>query len=93
MLGIKNFTDKDIVVDTNLYYSLIGVSLNPKVDNDKFNVYKKYITTASLVEMLIHYRDNKEKLEKILLPILIEKYILIEIGYAPVSNKQIINLI
>jgi len=91
MLGIEKFTDKDIVVDTNLYYSLIGLSPNPKVDNDKFNVYKKYITTASLVEMLTNQEFNK-KLKEILSPILKEEYTLIDIGYAPVTSEQIKNL-
>ena len=78
-----------IIIDTNIYYSLLGISENLKVNQDSFLNFDKYITSATLIECIIKYRNDLTTLKKIIQPLLENKYQLISIGYVPIDNEQL----
>jgi len=81
-----------IIIDTNIYYSLIGISVNPKIDKQIFSNFEKYITTATLMECIIKHRNNLNSLKRILEPLINKHYNLISIGYVPIETQKIFNI-
>ena len=57
-----------LIIDTNIYYSLVGISENLKVNKDSFLNFDKYITSATLIECIIKYRNDLSTLKKIIKP-------------------------
>jgi len=78
-----------VIIDTNIYYSLIGISENLKVNKDSFLNYDKYITSATLIECIIKYKNDLITLKKIIKPLMDKEYQLISIGYVPIDNEQL----
>ncbi|WP_372999382.1 hypothetical protein [Sulfurimonas sp.] len=78
-----------VIIDTNIYYSLIGISENTKVNKDSFLNFEKYITSATLIECIIKYKNDLATLKKIIQPLMENKYKLISIGYVPIENEQL----
>lgn len=78
-----------VIVDTNVYYSLIGISKNSKVNKHSFANFDKYITSATLIEGIIKFRNDLSKLKTIITPLIEKRYQLISIGYVPINNDQI----
>lgn len=78
-----------IVIDTNLYYALLDISKNPKVSKSKFSNYDIYITSPTLIEMIIKFKNDLCTLKKLLGPLIKEEYKFISIGYAPIDNEKI----
>lgn len=81
-----------IIIDTNILYSIVGVSENEKVTNSKLGERKLSITTASLIEVIVKYRDDIDTIKRCLVPIVNETIELISIGHAPLSTEHIKNL-
>lgn len=78
-----------VIIDTNIYYSLIGISENSKVNKDSFLNFEKYITSATLIECIIKYKTDLTTLKKIIHPLIKNEYKLISIGYVPIENEQL----
>ena len=78
-----------VIIDTNIYYSLVGISENLKVNKDSFLYYDKYITSATLIECIIKYKNDLTTLKKIIKPLMDNEYQLISIGYVPIDNEQL----
>ena len=78
-----------LIIDTNIYYSLVGISENLKVNKDSFLNFDKYITSATLIECIIKYRNDLSTLKKIIKPLMENEYQLISIGYVPIDNERL----
>jgi|GEM_PF-2375674 len=52
-----------VIIDTNIYYSLVEISENLKVNKDSFLNFDKYITSATLIECIIKYRNDLTTLD------------------------------
>ena len=78
-----------LIIDTNIYYSLVGISENLKVNKDSFLNFDKYITSATIIECIIKYRNDLSTLKKIIKPLMENEYQLISIGYVPIDNEQL----
>jgi PIN domain nuclease of toxin-antitoxin system len=61
-------TRKKVVIDTNIWYHLSGVSINSNVsqiaENNLLTNYEIYLTSASIMEMISKFRNDKENLKK-----------------------------
>ncbi|MDD9893385.1 MAG: hypothetical protein OXT49_07770, partial [Gammaproteobacteria bacterium] len=78
-----------VVIDTNILYSLTGVSPNPKVTESDIEDKQLATTTATLIEAISKFRNDLPKLQRCLHPIVDQKYTLISVGHAPLSNEKI----
>lgn len=78
-----------IVIDTNILYSIVGIHENEKVTNSTLLNHKLSITTASVIEVVVKYRNEIDKIKICLKPIIDSKIELISIGHAPVTNDQL----
>lgn len=81
-----------IVIDTNILYSIIGISENKKVKNSRIHEHKLSITTASLIEAIVKFRSCLLSIKKCLEPVICKQLELISIGHAPLSNEVIFRL-
>lgn len=81
-----------VVIDTNILYSIIGISENEKVKNSKIHNHALSITTASLIEAIVKFRSCLTSIKKCLEPVVNERIELISIGHAPLSNEIIFRL-
>lgn len=78
-----------VVIDTNILYSLTGVSVNEKVVTSSLNDFKLSITTPSIIEMVVKFQYDLDTIKKCLEPIINESIELISIGHAPISNEYL----
>lgn len=78
-----------VVIDTNIFYSLVGLSENIKVKNSNIEDYDITVSTPSLIESIVKYRADLISLKVCLKPILNNDYELVTIGHAPLDNIQI----
>lgn len=78
-----------VVLDTNILYSLTQISLNTKVEASDIESYQLATTTATLIEAISKFRGDLESLKACIRPIVEEKYVLISVGHAPLSNTKI----
>jgi hypothetical protein len=78
-----------VVIDTNILYSLTQISSNSKVETSDIERHHLATTTATLIEAISKFRGNLESLKSCLRPIVEEKYTLISVGHAPLSNTAI----
>jgi hypothetical protein len=81
-----------MVIDTNILYSLVGLSVNQKVVNSPINNFKLSITTPSLIEVIAKYHNDLSSIKKCINPIIDESIELISIGHAPISNEFLFRL-
>ncbi|QHI57273.1 hypothetical protein [Enterobacter hormaechei] len=75
-----------MIIDTNILYSLVGLSPNQKVINSPIDQFKLSITTPSLIEVISKYHNDLDSIKKCISPIINESIELISIGHAPISN-------
>lgn len=78
-----------VILDTNILYSLVGLSPNDKVKPDLASSYELWTTTAVLIEGIAKHRADLEEIKKLITPIIKEEIKLISIGYTPLSNDSI----
>lgn len=78
-----------VVIDTNILYSLVGLSANNKVINSNIEDYEIAVSTPTIIESIVKYRADLPSLKLCLKPILTSKYELVSIGHAPLKNEQI----
>lgn len=78
-----------IIIDTNILYSIAGVSENEKVTKSDICERKLSITTASLVEVVVKYREDIDIIKRCLAPIINESIELISIGHTPISTNYL----
>lgn len=78
-----------VVIDTNILYSLVQISPNPKVDASSIRSYQLATTTATLIEAISKFRGDLHSLKACLRPIVNEEYTLLSVGHAPLSNEII----
>lgn len=81
-----------VIIDTNILYSITGISVNDKVSNSRILDYKLSITTASLIESIAKFRSCLPSIQKCLKPITSGKIELISIGHAPLQSEVIYRL-
>ncbi|MCT7568103.1 hypothetical protein [Aliarcobacter butzleri] len=81
-----------VIIDTNVFYSILGIYENPKISNELLNNYEKYITTVTLYESIIKNRNNSNNIKIITNSIINRDINLIEIGYMPFCNQDIYSL-
>lgn len=79
----------NVIIDTNILYSVVGLSQNNKVSSDLTSKFTLWTTTVTLIEAITKYRNDLTSLKQILTPILNESIKLISIGHAPLSNEVI----
>jgi len=82
-----------VIIDTNILYSVVGLSQNNKVSSDLASKYALWTTTVTLIEAITKYRSDLNSLKQVLTPILSESIKLISIGHAPLSNKVISKIV
>jgi hypothetical protein len=78
-----------VIIDTNILYSVVGLSKNNKVSSNLASEYTLWTTTVTLIEAITKYRNDLNSLKQVLTPILDESIKLVSIGHAPLSNKVI----
>lgn len=81
-----------VVIDTNILYSLVGISVNSKVSKSNLCDYKLSITTASVIESIVKHRNDLVLIKKCLAPIINSRIELISVGHAPISNETLFKL-
>lgn len=83
----------NIVIDTNVLYSWVGISVNPKFTPEQIeslsNSNKLYLTTPSLIEVINKYSNDITLIKMCLKPIIEEKLLIVGIGFLPLSNDTI----
>ncbi len=47
-----------MIIDTNILYSLVGLSTNQKIINSPIDQFKLSITTPSLIEVISKYCND-----------------------------------
>jgi len=52
-----------VVIDTNILYSLTGVSVNEKVVTSTLNDFKLSITTPSIIEMVVKFQYDLDTIK------------------------------
>lgn len=75
-----------MIIDTNILYSLVGLSTSQKVIDSPIGEFKLSITTPSLIEVISKYHNDLDSIKKCISPIINENIELISIGHAPISN-------
>lgn len=82
-----------IVIDTNILYSWVGISTNEKFTQNDIDIFSEknelYITTASIIELLVKFRYDIEKIKLCLKPIIDERLLIIGIGFLPIQSEKI----
>ena len=78
-----------VVIDTNILYSIVEVSVNEKVVTSHINDFKLSISTPSIIEMVVKFQNDLDTIKKCLKPIIDESIELISIGHAPISNEYL----
>ncbi|AZZ98456.1 hypothetical protein [Pseudoalteromonas sp. R3] len=80
---------KRVVIDTNILYSYVGISENERVCKTALSNFRLAITTASLIEVIVKYRNDLDKIKFCLTPVVKNEIELINIGHTPISNDKI----
>ena len=80
-----------IILDTNILYSVTGLSINNKV-TDLSKQFELWTTTVSLIECIVKYKDDLDSLKTVFSKIKSEEIKLISIGHAPLSNSIILRI-
>ncbi|HFJ8955101.1 TPA: hypothetical protein ACGWHD_003929 [Serratia liquefaciens] len=75
-----------MIIDTNILYSIVGLSTSQKVIDSPIGEFKLSITTPSLIEVISKYHNDLDSIKKCISPIINENIELISIGHAPISN-------
>lgn len=82
-----------IVLDTNIFYSWINLSVNDKIPphiiDNLAESNELFITTASIAEMIVKFRNDLSLLKQCLKPIVESKITIVSIGFIPISNTII----
>ncbi len=78
-----------VILDTNILYSLVGISPNIKVKPDLGMNYELWTTSAVLIEGIVKHRTDLEAIKQFLKPIIEEEIKLISIGHAPLTTYNI----
>lgn len=52
-----------MIIDTNILYSLVGLSPNQKVINSPIDQFKLSITTPSLIEVISKYHNDLDSIK------------------------------
>ncbi|MEQ5239522.1 hypothetical protein [Proteus terrae] len=81
-----------MIIDTNILYSIVGLSTNQKVIESPINEFKLSITTPSVIEVISKYHNDLDSIKKCISPIINESIELISIGHAPISNEFLYRL-
>ncbi|EFH6934349.1 hypothetical protein GNO52_20545, partial [Escherichia coli] len=81
-----------MIIDTNILYSLVGLSTNQKIINSPIDQFKLSITTPSLIEVISKYCNDLEAVKKCISPIINGNIELISIGHTPISNEFLYRL-
>lgn len=81
-----------VVIDTNILYSLVGLSENRKVTESNINDYTLSITTTSVIEAIVKHHDDLPSIKKCIEPIITGDIELISIGHTPISNQCLLSL-
>lgn len=55
-----------MIIDTNILYSLVGLSTNQKIINSPIDQFKLSITTPSLIEVISKYCNDLEAVKNAL---------------------------
>lgn len=80
---------RKIVVDTNIYYSLLDVYPNPKVIADCLKSFDIFVTTSSLIEVVLRHQNNLDLLKRLLAPVVNNEIKIISTGFPPFSSEEI----
>ena len=78
-----------VILDTNILYSLVGISPNTKVNSDLSTKYELWTTTAVLIEGIVKHRKDLTSIHQLLTPIIKEEIKLISVGFTPLPNDSI----
>jgi hypothetical protein len=78
-----------VILDTNILYSLVGISPSDKVQTNLGSSYELWTTTSALIEGIVKYRNDLSSVQLILKPIINEEIKLISIGYTPLETSTI----
>jgi len=82
-----------IVIDTNIWYDFVGSKPNSKISRALKNQIEKdyeiYITTASIIEMLVKYKDDLCTIKKQLKPLIKGDIKIINTGFLPIVSSDI----
>lgn len=81
-----------MIIDTNILYSLVGLSTNQKIINSPIDQFKLSITTPSLIEVISKYCNDLGAVKKCISPIINGNIELISIGHTPISNEFLYRL-
>ena len=86
----------NVTVDTNILYRMVGITENPKMTDDSIQQLKEkhrlFITTSSLVEVIVKHKESLSGLKKCLKPIVEKELTPIHIGFMPLENKTILDI-
>jgi len=81
----------NVTVDTNILYRMVGITENPKMTDDSIQQLKEkhrlFITTSSLVEVIVKHKESLSGLKKCLKPIVEKELTPIHIGYKRLIKK------
>lgn len=82
-----------IVIDTNILYSWVKIFENSKFNSEQIDRLAKenelFITTTSILEFIVKFRQDLENLKKCINPLINQRLTIISIGFTPVSNDDI----
>ena len=85
-----------IVIDTNILYSWVKIFENSKFNLEQIDRLAKenelFITTTSILEFIVKFRQDLENLRKCINPLINQRLTIISIGFTPVSNDDIRNI-
>jgi len=81
-----------VVIDTNILYSLTGISENDKVKNSNIRDYNLAITTTSLVEAIVKHAQDLQSIQSCIKPVINQEIEIVSIGHTPISNEILYKL-
>lgn len=77
----------EIVIDTNVLYSWAELSPNPNLPHDKIeellSEHTLYITSISIIECLVKFKNDLEKIQQCLEPIRRNKFKVLNVAFIP----------
>src|ERR1700690_2079249 len=83
----------NIVIDTNILYSWVGISEDPRLPSSTVDRLSRYhqlwATTATIIELIVKYRRDLDSIKRCLQPLMDGRVELVNIGFVPVTFDAI----
>lgn len=93
---MKTKAKKNIVIDTNVLYSWVHISENPKLPSTTIEKMSRehtlYIATPTIIESIVKHRNDLATIKTCLSPIIDRKAIPVGIGAMPLANDTILKI-